>query len=133
MRLTNIYKALVKFHNTDHFGILNSKLEKILISITVKSKTLSQKKRKMDKLSTWKNNHKCIYIKLFLMHLLSGYFIVYVIEPICNNILILSLETLRFKLLFYISTNKIFLKDYEVLKYLYSNTSPIIYDSKSIW
>lgn len=59
---------------------------------------LNKEKEKMDKLLIWKNNYICIYIELFLMYFLNGYFIVYVIEFICNNILIFLLKILRFKL-----------------------------------
>lgn len=46
MRLTNIYKALVKFHNIDYLVYLTASWRKIIISITVKSETLSQIKKR---------------------------------------------------------------------------------------
>lgn len=64
----------------------------------IRNIVLNKEKEKMDKLLIWKNNYICIYIELFLMYILNGYFIVYVIEFICNNILIFLLKILRFKL-----------------------------------
>lgn len=64
----------------------------------IRNIVLNKEKEKMDKLLIWKNNYICIYIELFLMYFLNGYFIVYVIEFICNNILIFLLKILRFKL-----------------------------------
>lgn len=64
----------------------------------IRNIVLNKEKEKMDKLLIWKNNYICIYIELFLMYFLNGYFIVYVIEFICNNNLIFLLKILRFKL-----------------------------------